>query len=76
MLRFVTEQFAEGDQKIYLDMEVELRLFQDTIKPDYQVMKAVEAENRQKEPNQDIPLYAIEVKRTDRPSKDLKECLD
>ena len=57
-------------------MEVELKLFQDTIKPDYQVMRAIEAESRQDQPSQDIPLYAIEVKRTDRTIKDLRECLD
>jgi hypothetical protein len=43
---------------IYTDMECELKLFNELIKPDYQVMR----QNNDNFP--DTPLYVIEVKRT------------
>ena len=48
-------------------MEVELKLFNEIIRPDYQIMR-VENPTEQK---LDTPLYAIEVKRTDHRTKDL-----
>jgi hypothetical protein len=44
---------------VYTDMEVELTVFDKTIKPDYQVMRSGAQEG-----DRDLPLYIIEVKRT------------
>ena len=81
VLRFVTEQFNTQEMpEIYIDMEVELRLFHEVIKPDYQVMRSAQflAMNCEGEPDmlQDTPLYAIEVKRTDDRSTDLAKGLE
>ena len=61
-------------------MEVELRLFGEVIRPDYQVMRNTkfQASSTYEEPDmtQDSPLYAIEVKRTDDRSTDLAKGLE
>lgn len=53
----VNSQLSEG-QKLFVDMEVEMRLFNEIIRPDYQLML-------QSAQSQDVPLFVIEVKRTD-----------
>ena len=62
-------------------MEVELRLYQEVIKPDYQLMRSAKymhlnSQDEEPEITQDIPVYAIEVKRTDDRATDLTKGLE
>ena len=50
---------AAKQSPVYCEMEKEVRLFGETKKPDYQIMRL----NNDKE--EDMPLFVIEVKLTD-----------
>jgi hypothetical protein len=49
--------------KVYTDMEVELKVFNETVRPDYQVMRSCSGAHI--DGVRDLPLYIIEVKRTE-----------
>lgn len=60
VLMFVCSQLNNDsvDFTVYLDMEVELEVFNQMVKPDYQIMR------RSFGNATPVPLYVIEVKRT------------
>ena len=57
----------ENKYPIYIEMEAELRVFNEVIRPDYQLML-------QSSLSVDTPLFVIEVKRTDQ--QNLKDHFD
>lgn len=66
VLKFVSQQVNTGAHtSIYIDMEVEYKLFNDVIKPDYLIMSKEEG-------LKDTPLYVFEVKRSDSNDKALQ----
>jgi hypothetical protein len=70
VLKFVSQRINTGDNAVfYIDMEVELKMFNEIIRPDYQVM-------RTEVNGEDTPLYAIEVKRTNIERNDLEASVD
>lgn len=77
VLKFAFAQFQCLDQDyqiIRTDMEVELKVFGEIIKPDYQVMRC--CQSCQVDGVNDLPLYVIEVKRTDGKKSSLLTELD
>jgi len=56
--RFNCDDFRNSGNCVYIEMEAELRLFSETIRPDYQLMLQTEGAS-------DSPLFVLEVKRTD-----------
>jgi hypothetical protein len=58
VLMFVCSQLNNNSEEptVYVDMEVELEVFNQMVKPDYQIMRRCRATP--------VPLYVIEVKRT------------
>lgn len=72
VLKYVCSQFNTGDStSVYLDMENEVRLFRETIRPDYQIMRAAQPPLSKI----DVPMYAIEVKRTVATKRNLPDYL-
>jgi len=73
ILKYTCARFhSNGQRWVYFDMEVEMRLFQEVIRPDYQMMRKAQKPD---EPY-DTPLYVIEVKRTDYRARNIKEHLN
>lgn len=72
VLKYICEQLNSfsKEAQVYIDMEVEMKLFNEIIRPDYQIMRAEGDENAP-----DTPLYAIEVKRMDHRTN-LADCFD